>query len=190
MKTVGRMKQLAAAVCGWLALSSAAIADARLPAVYTVPGELDMLLKSGHIQGMACSTQAIYLAHCEGIVKLDWRTGRVLAKVAAPTHLGDICCHDGRIYGAFGHWRGTERAPVSEIRVWDEALTPLKTVDCSAPGVRGVDGITVWQGELWTGLDNHAWRGQWDHPPHDYADFARFRLPELQPLGTRRLQLG
>ena len=190
MKTVGRMKQLAAAVCGWLALSSAAIADALLPAIYTAPGELDMLLKSGHIQGMACSTQAIYLAHCEGIVKLDWRTGRVLAKVAAPTHLGDICCHDGRIYGAFGHWRGTARDPVSEIRVWDEALTPLKTVDCSAPGVRGIDGITVWQGELWVGLDNHAWRGQWDHPPHDYADFARFRLPELQPLGTRRLQLG
>ncbi|MGN0832523.1 MAG: hypothetical protein ACI4RD_02590, partial [Kiritimatiellia bacterium] len=178
------------AVCAAAALPAAVLAAPRLPAVYTVPGELDMLLKSGHIQGMDCTANAVYLSHAEGIVKLDWRTGRVLAKTETPAHLGDICCHDGRIYGAFGRWHGTERAPVSEIRVWDESLKPLKKIDCSAPDVRCVDGVTVWQGELWVGLDNHAWRGKWDHPPHDYADFSRFRLPDLQPLARRRLSLG
>ena len=42
-----------------------------MKAILTVPHEFDMLVKSGHIQGLACSEKGIYLSH-------------------APAHLGGI----------------------------------------------------------------------------------------------------
>jgi len=83
-------------------LTFAGVAGPKMKAVYTVPYELDVLLKHGHIQGAACSEQAIYLAHQGGIVKIDWQTSRLVKEVEAPPHLGDIAYAKGRIYGAAG----------------------------------------------------------------------------------------
>jgi hypothetical protein len=50
---------------------SVALADVKkMPPVYTVPHELDMLLKAGHIQGACCSEQGVYLSHQLGIAKI------------------------------------------------------------------------------------------------------------------------
>ena len=54
-----------------LTFSVFAASELKMAPVYTVPHELDMLIKAGHIQGAACSEKAIYLAHMLGMVKLD-----------------------------------------------------------------------------------------------------------------------
>ena len=52
------LRRLAFALCTAAALYAAAD-DIKIPAVYTVPHELDCLIKAGHIQGACCSEQAI-----------------------------------------------------------------------------------------------------------------------------------
>ena len=57
-----------------LAFVCAAMAGAaesgRMKAILTVPHEFDMLVKSGHIQGLACSEKGIYLSHQLGLAKI------------------------------------------------------------------------------------------------------------------------
>ncbi len=79
---------------------SGAAEPAGMKAILTVPHEFDMLVKSGHIQGLACSGKGIYLSHQTGLAKLDW-DGKLVKHVNAPGHLGGIACANGRIYGAF-----------------------------------------------------------------------------------------
>ena len=73
---------------------------ARMKAILTVPHEFDMLVKSGHIQGLACSEKGIYLSHQLGLAKIDW-DGKLVKHRDVPGHLGGIAYADGRIYGAF-----------------------------------------------------------------------------------------
>ena len=74
--------------------------ELRMSPVYTVPHELDMLVKAGHIQGACCSEQGVYLSHQLGIAKIGW-DGKLIKSVEAPAHLGDTAYAGGRIYGAF-----------------------------------------------------------------------------------------
>ena len=43
---------------------------AKMKAILTVPHEFDMLVQSGHIQGLACSEKSIYLSHQLGLAKI------------------------------------------------------------------------------------------------------------------------
>lgn len=60
--------------CGALVAGAAWCEDGKMKAIYTVPHELDVLVqrKAGHIQGMTCSENAIYLSHQFGIEKIGW----------------------------------------------------------------------------------------------------------------------
>ena len=88
--------------CALAALMMVAVmADvSKMKPIFTVPHELDCLLKSGHIQGACCSEQGIYLSHQLGIDKIGW-DGKLIKHVEAPAHLGDSAYADGKIYGAF-----------------------------------------------------------------------------------------
>ena len=55
--------------------------------------------KGGHIQGIAASEDALYVAQMTRLVKLDWK-GSVLATRAVTSHTGDIAWHDGELYTA------------------------------------------------------------------------------------------
>ena len=83
------MRKTTLFLLGTLAAGLAA-ATQPLQSLYTVPGELDMLVKHGHIQGATCSEKAIYVSHAGGIAKIDWKTGHVLKTCEARPHLGDI----------------------------------------------------------------------------------------------------
>lgn len=72
----------------------------KMKAILTVPHEFDMLVKSGHIQGLACSEKGVYLSHQTGLAKLGW-DGKLVKHIEVPGHLGGIACANGRIYGAF-----------------------------------------------------------------------------------------
>ncbi|MBR4170300.1 MAG: hypothetical protein IKR48_01460, partial [Kiritimatiellae bacterium] len=96
-----------------------------LKPLYTVSGELNSLIKHGHIQGATCSEKAVYLAHAGGIFKIDWKTGKVLKSCDARSHLGDIAYADGKIYGAQALWSVKEGETPMMIGVWDEDLNPI-----------------------------------------------------------------
>ena len=93
------MKKLFLAVA--VAVSSALLAAGpSMAPVFTVPHELDILIKAGHIQGACCSEQGVYLSHQYGIAKIGW-DGKLIKTVETPAHLGDTAYANGKIYGAF-----------------------------------------------------------------------------------------
>ena len=82
-----------------LAVSSVLFAaEAKMAPVFTVPHELDMLVKAGHIQGACCSEQGVYLSHQLGIAKIGW-DGKLIKTVEAPAHLGDTAYANGKKIG-------------------------------------------------------------------------------------------
>lgn len=141
-----------------LSLSVFAAQELKMAPVYTVPHELDILIKAGHIQGAACSEKAIYLSHMLGMVKLDWN-GRLLKTMESPSHLGDIEYANGKIYGALCI-RDAKLRPKGMnglVRVWDGDFNLL--AEKWYPEM--LDGIAVLGDTVYVGVDK--WGKTW-HP--------------------------
>ena len=169
------------ALCTATALCACAVSaadDVRIPAVYTVPHELDCLIKAGHIQGACCSEQAIYLSHQLGIFKIGW-DGKLIKSVEAPAHLGDSAYADGKIYGAFVIRNKAQRKDGKQglVRVWDEDLNVLR----EAWFDEALDGIAVIGDTVYVGVD------RWGHGKHDGCCIKRL----TKDLKTNaKVQLG
>lgn len=149
-----------------------------LPAVRTVPHELDVLLKTGHIQGAACSEEGVYLSHAGGIEMVGW-DGKLIRRVDAPSHLGDVAYADGKVYGAFV-LRGRERGDrPGMVKVWNSKLEPLAEKRFAEP----LDGIAVLGGVIYTGVD------RWGGKPHPLCCIKRLDLG-LNDLGNTDVDLG
>ncbi|MBP5226359.1 MAG: hypothetical protein J6336_03145 [Kiritimatiellae bacterium] len=164
-------------IAGWAAVCCAA--GPKIPAIYTVPHELDVLVQAGHVQGACCSEKGIYLAHQFGIEKIGW-DGKRQGGVKAPAHLGDIGYADGRIYGAFV-LRGVKNdQALGMIRVWDEQLNVVaeKTVT-----KEGLDGAVVIGDTLYCGID------RWGGNGHPGAAIAMFDL-QLNLKGVVDVDFG
>ena len=152
--------------------------DGRIPAVRTVPHELDVLVGTGHIQGAACTEEGIYLAHSGGIEMIGW-DGRLIRRVDAPSHLGDIAYSDGRIYGAFVI-RGKDRGNLpGMVRVWNSKLE--KIAERRFP--EALDGAVVLGKTLYVGVD------RWGHGLHPLCCVKRLDL-DLNDLGNTDVDLG
>ena len=162
--------------------SSAAPAadDIRIPAIYTVPHELDGLIKAGHIQGACCSEKAIYLSHQLGIYKIGW-DGKLIRSIETPAHLGDSAYADGKIYGAFVIRSKATRKNGKQglVRVWDEDLNVIR----EAWFDEALDGITVIGDTIFVGVD------RWGHNKHDGCCIKRL-TKDLTDLGNVDLDLG
>ena len=144
-KVIMKMKCMLAAFALGLAASVSAGAP-KMKAILTVPHEFDMLLKSGHIQGLACSEEGIYLSHQEGLAKIGW-DGKLLKHIETPRHLGGIAFANGKIYGSF-ILRAKEDMIDGKpglLRVWDENLNQVaeKSFQETA-GAVGVLGDTIY----------------------------------------------
>ena len=132
-------------VCGLIAMAAMG-EPAKMKAILTVPHEFDMLVKSGHIQGLACSETAIYLSHATGLAKIGW-DGKLIKHITVPSHLGGIACANGRIYGAFNiRSRGNMKdGKPGLLRVWDEELNQVdEKAFREAAGAVGVLGDTIY----------------------------------------------
>ena len=150
----------------------------KIPAVRTVPHELDVLIKTGHIQGAACSEDGVYLSHAGGIEHVGW-DGKLIRRIDAPSHLGDIAYADGKVYGAFV-LRGKERGKLpGMVKVWNAKLEPLKEKRFAEP----LDGIVVLNGTVYTGVD------RWGHGKHPLCCVKRLDL-DLNDLGNTDVDLG
>lgn len=130
----------------------------KMKSIFTVPHELDVLLKAGHVQGACCSKQGIYLSHIFGIEKIGW-DGRLIKHVDAPRHLGDVAYANGKIYGAFVITNKSQRknGMPGLIRVWDEDLNVV--AEKAFP--ENLDGIVVLGNTVYVGVDR--WGGK-KHP--------------------------
>ena len=132
-------------LCACAAVVGAA-EPAKMKAILTVPHEFDMLVKSGHIQGLACSEKGIYLSHQWGLAKIGW-DGKLVKHIEVPGHLGGIACANGRIYGAFIIRRPVDMKDGKPglLRVWDENLNQIDEKAFQEPaGSVGVLGDTIY----------------------------------------------
>ena len=69
-----------------------------------------------HVQGICTDgKEAIYWSWTDAIVKTDLE-GKILKKVAAPSHQGDLCHHDGKVYIAVNLGKFNE--PTGEADSW------------------------------------------------------------------------
>ena len=168
-------------IIGVLATFSAIAADvSTMDALYTVPHELDCLLKSGHIQGACCSEQGIYLSHQLGIDKIGW-DGKLIKHLDAPGHLGDSAYANGKIYGTFviRDKNARKGGKPGLVRVWDENLNLLN----EAWFDEALDGIVVLGDTVYVGVD------KWGHGKHPGCCIKRLGL-DLSDKGNVDLDLG
>ena len=155
-----------------------------LKPLYTVSGELNSLIKHGHIQGATCSEKAVYLSHAGGIFKIDWKTGKVLKSCEARPHLGDIAYADGKIYGAQALWSVKDGEFPQMVGVWDEDLNPMTEKCYEYPGGRGLDGAVVLGDTLYTGVDHYG-EGRWGCPPHNDCTVLMISTKDLALKGMK-----
>ena len=177
LRRFARALCVAAVFCAW---AIRAADEVRIPAVYTVPHELDCLIKAGHIQGACCSEKAIYLSHQLGILKVGW-DGKLVKSIEVPAHLGDSAYADGKIYGAFVIREKAKRKNGKQglVRVWDEDLNVIR----EAWFDKALDGIAVIGDTVFVGVD------KWGHNKHDGCCIKRL-AKDLTDLGNVDLDLG
>lgn len=139
--------------CAVLAVAaSARAADVKLPPietergvlVHTVPG-----IKNGnHVQGFCADGDAIYVSQMIQLTKFDWN-GNFIRKAVAPSHTGDICLHNGRLYAAVAYWGPGARkdGPKGGIYEYDTDLNFIRKVEFE----QGLDGIAAIGDTLYAG---------------------------------------
>ena len=149
MMTTKKIVTFSAAALFAVAVQTAAFCSpepVKMKAILTVPHVFDMLVKAGHIQGLACSEKGIYLSHQLGLAKIGW-DGKLVKHIDAPRHLGGIACVNGRIYGVFNIRRREDMKDGKPglLRIWDEDLNQIGEKAFQEPaGAVGVLDDTIY----------------------------------------------
>ena len=132
----------------------------------------------GHIQGMCATSNALYFAFHNQIVKTDW-CGRLLKRAEnLVRHQGDICWWNGRLYTIVCHLNG----PNGSIQMFDEDLNLVKERVFTRPAGAGGDGITCLDGVLYVGLSTVALPGEEKQVRH-CARYRKFDATTLEDVG-------
>ncbi len=98
-----------------------------------------------HLQGFASDSEAVYWSFTNVLVKTD-RTGKIIKKIDVPSHHGDCCVLDGKLYIAT-HLGWPSKGRTSWIYVYNCAdLSFITRVAIPEFDYRGVDGITFHDG--------------------------------------------
>ena len=105
-----------------LKLMSLASALGVLPAMAFTAGPEAFDPGGNHIQGVAASEGALYVAQMTRLVKLDWQ-GHVLASRQVQSHTGDITWHDGELYTAVSVYPARKEG---RIQVFDRDLNLVR----------------------------------------------------------------
>lgn len=139
-----------------------------------------------HLQGICVDAGAIYWSFTTTLVKTD-RAGKVLKKVPAANHHGDLCLHRGRLYVAvnLGEFNDPEGNADSWIYVYD-ADTLEELARHATPEVfHGAGGIGVREGRFFVvgGLPE----GVAENYVYEYDDRFRFRKKHTIKSGHTHL---
>ena len=132
----------------------------------------------GHAQGMCVTSNALFFAFRNQIVKTDWY-GRYLGRVEVGRYCGDICAWNGLIYA--GIWlkpRSAEERWCARICAYD--ATSLQLVKARAiPWDRGVHGIVSLGGTIYLGMGRSV-----ADPSGCTNWYGRFSADTLDPIGA------
>ena len=143
------------------------------PSPFTVgPDAFDP--QGGHIQGIAASNDALYIAQMTRLVKVDW-SGKILATRSVQSHTGDIAWHDGELYTSVAVYPERKEG---RIQVFDKDLKLLRETAID----RTIDGITYADGVLYVGM------GAMEQPsknPHRVNIIGRFDAKTLKEIAPR-----
>ena len=129
--------------------------------------------KGGHIQGIAASEDALYVAQMTRLVKLDWK-GNVLATRAVTSHTGDIAWHDGELYTAVAVY---PKCREGRIQVFDKDLKLLRETVID----RTIDGIAYADGTLYVGMGSKTQPSKSRHRVNILGRFDAKTLKEVAP---------
>ena len=130
--------------------------------------------KGGHIQGIAASDDALYVAQMTRLVKFDWK-GHVLASRQVQSHTGDIAWHSGGLYAAVAVY--PERTE-GRIQVFDKDLNLVRETSID----RTIDGIAYADGVLYVGMGA---KEQPSKKPHRVNIIGRFDAKTLKEIAPR-----
>ena len=127
----------------------------------------------GHAQGMCVTSNALYFAFRNQIVKTDWY-GRYRGRVVVDRFCGDICAWNGLIYAAIWLKRSS-----GCVRICAYDADTLQLVKSRAiPWSRGAHGITCLGGTIYLGMGRSAadasGRTNW---------YGKFDAETLEPVG-------
>jgi len=119
----------------------------------------------GHCQGLCCDDEFLYISFTSAIIKVDYQ-GRLIAETAIPSHAGDLCLVEDKIYVAQA-LRGTTRNGGYAV-VLDKDLQILQSIPLPRtpkPGcIAYLDGFFY--------LDNDAF-GREPHPINHVHKYDR-----------------
>lgn len=130
--------------------------------------------KGGHIQGVAASEDALYVAQMTRLLKLDWE-GNVLATRAVTSHTGDIAWHGGELYTSVAVYPERKKG---RIQVFDKDLNLLREAAID----RTIDGIAYADGVLYVGMGAKV---QPSKNPHRVNIIGRFDAKTLEEVAPR-----
>jgi len=129
----------------------------------------------GHIQGIAASEEALYVAQMTLLLKVDW-TGKLIKKVPVLKHTGDISYHNGEIYTAVAVYEGPNTGK-GMIRVFDRDLNLVRETLID----RTVDGIAYLDGVLYVGMGAKTQPSEKEHRVNVLGRFDAKTLAETAP---------
>jgi len=129
--------------------------------------------KGGHIQGIAASDDALYVAQMTRLVKMDW-TGKVLATRSVQSHTGDIAWHDGELYTSVAVYPERKEG---RIQVFDKDLNLVREAAID----RTIDGIAYAGGVLYVGMGAKAPPSKRFHRVNILGRFDAKTLKEIAP---------
>lgn len=130
--------------------------------------------KGGHIQGIAASEDALYVAQMTRLVKLDW-SGKVLATRKVKSHTGDIVWYNGELYTSVAVYPACKEG---RIQVFDKDLNLLRETVID----RTIDGIAYADGTLYVGMGA---KEQPSEKPHRVNILGRFDAKTLKEIAPR-----
>lgn len=145
--------------------------------VHTVPG----VRNGNHVQGFCADDDYIYVSQMIQLTKFDWK-GKFVKKVDAPSHTGDICVYNGRIYAAVASWGPNvpKDAPKGGIYEYDTDLNFIRKVDFD----QGLDGIAAIDGVLYAGYGPNPMAG------HYTNRFVRVDAKTLKTIDVKEICYG
>lgn len=157
-----------------MVLANLHVRGEEFPPLTLAPEILDA--KGGHIQGIAASDEALYIAQMTQLVKIDWQ-GKLLKSQKVLKHTGDITFANGELFAAVAPYQGEHKGK-GIIQVFDQDLNLLRETLVD----RSIDGICFHEGVLYVGMGA---KEQPSKNPHRVNLIGRFDAKTLKEVAPR-----
>ena len=142
----------------------------------------------GHLQGIAADESGIYWSCYDRIIKTKW-DGTLIATVDTPTHAGDCCVKDGKLYVSVTYYKQADILKAKGLRaavyIYDCATLRFEKYillkDIPFP-----DGITCYKGNFYL-ADNSVRKAHRLNAFYVYDSNFKFLRHEIIEIGVKTL---